>query len=519
MNYWELGTFIAYFIAVIAVGLYFFRKSKGGSEKDYFLGGRNMNGIVAAFSAGASDMSAWVLMGLPGAICFAGFGQIWISIGLLAGTILAWIFVAPRLRRFAIKAGDSITVPQFFTNRFKEKNPTLRIACAVIFMVAYCLYAASSITACGTVFEKIMPVAKDYKVIVEIVAALIIVAYTLLGGFNAVCWTDFIQGMIMLIALMVVPIIAFIMLQANGPVAEVTTPENYYSFLSSGNFDWKSVADILTGLGWGLGYFGMPHIVIRYMSIRSEKEMRRSQLVGIIWFIIILVFATLVALVAHEYLGSEINGDNKESVFIILVEIIFDHGALALIGGLLLSAIIAAAMSTADSQLLAASSAFSSDIYKSVIRKEASDKEMLWVGRITVAVILVIALLIALFGSSSIMSLVSAAWSIFGASFGPVMLLSLYWRRFNFKGACASIISGFVVSILWMVLFNFEYYGFESVIYNTGLYEIIPGFIVGIITAFAVSLCTKEPSEEITALFDSVGSSVENEEAEKEIAE
>ena len=516
MNYWELAAFIAYFLVVIGVGIYFFTKSRGGNEKDYFLGGRNMNGIVAAFSAGASDMSAWVLMGLPGAICVLGFGQIWISIGLLIGTILAWIFIAPKLRRYAIKAGDSITIPQFFTNRFKEKNPTLRIACAVIFMVAYCLYAASSITACGTVFAKIMPAAEDYKVIVEIVAALIIVAYTLLGGFNAVCWTDFIQGMIMLVALMVVPIIAFIMLQANGPVAAVTTTENYYSFLSSGIFDWASIADILTGLGWGLGYFGMPHIVIRYMSIRSEKEMRRSQMVGIVWFIIILVFATLVALVAHEYLGSVINGDNKESVFIILVERIFNYGALALIGGLLLSAIIAAAMSTADSQLLAASSAFSSDIYKAVLRKEASDKEMLWVGRIEVAVILVIALLIALFVSSSIMSLVSAAWSIFGASFGPVMILALYWRRFNFKGACAAIISGFAVSVLWMVLFNFEYYGFTSLVYNTGLYEIIPGFVMGLVVAIIVSILTKEPSAEVTALFDSVGRSVENYEVEVE---
>ena len=516
MNYWELAAFIAYFVAVLAIGLFFFFRTRGGSEKDYFLGGRNMNGIVAAFSAGASDMSAWVLMGLPGAICLAGFGQIWISIGLLIGTILAWIFIAPRLRRFAIKAGDSITVPQFFTNRFKEKNPTLRIACAVIFLVAYCLYAASSITACGKVFVKIMPALEEYKVWIEVAAALIIVAYTLLGGFNAVCWTDFIQGMIMLIALMVVPIIAFIMLRANGPVAEVVTGANYYSFLSSGKFDWTSVAEILTGLGWGLGYFGMPHIVIRYMSIRSEKDMKRSQFVGIIWFIIILVFATLVALIAHEYLGSTINKDNSESVFIILVEKIFGHGALALVGGLLLSAIIAAAMSTADSQLLASSSAFSSDIYKSVIRKDAGDKEMMWVGRIAVAVILILALLIALFGPNSIMSLVSAAWSIFGASFGPIMILALYWRRFNFKGACASIISGFFVSILWMVLFNFEYYGFKSVIYNTGLYEIIPGFIVGMITAVVVSLCTKAPGEEVTALFDSVGKSVENDEVSEE---
>ena len=511
MNYWELAAFILYFLTVMMIGVFFFFKNKDKSEKDFFLGGRKMSGLIAAFSAGASDMSAWVLMGLPGAICLFGFGQVWISIGLLIGTILAWIFVAPRLRRFAIKADDSITIPQFFTNRFKEKSPVLRIACAVIFLIAYCLYAASSITACGKVFVAIMPAAKDYMVLIEIIAAAIILIYTSLGGFSAVCWTDFVQGMLMLVALMLVPIIAFFALSANGPIGTVTTPENYYSFLSDGAFNWKSISDIFTGLGWGLGYFGMPHIVIRYMSIKSEKEVKRSQKIGIIWFIIILVFATLVALVAHEYLGDMINSDTREMSFIYLVQSIFKNGPLAFIGGLLLSAVIAAAMSTADSQLLAASSAFSSDIYKTTVRKDAKDGEMLLVGRLTVAIILVFALLIALFGSSSIMSLVSAAWSLFGASFGPAMLLALYWRRFNFKGACCGIISGFAVSLLWLVLFNFEYYGYTSLVYNTNLYEIIPGFIIGTIVAVIVSLLSKEPDKSVTDLFDSVGNSVEGE--------
>ncbi len=509
MNYFELTSFILYFVSVLGIGIYFFIRSKDKSEKDYFLGGRNMGGLVAAVSAGASDMSAWVLMGLPGSIYLFGLGQVWISIGLLIGTILAWIFIAPRLRRFAIKADDSITIPQFLSNRFKAKNPVLRITCAVIFVIAYCIYAASSISACGELFNTIM---KVDKTVAMVIAAGIILLYTTLGGFNAVCWTDLVQGMLMLAALMLVPIIALFAVNISGPLAPVVTPENYYNFLSSGKFDWKSISDILTGLSWGLGYFGMPHILVRYMAIKSEKEMKRSQKYGCIWITIIITMATVVGLVAHEYLGTSLDASGKNLAFVSMVRSLFGNGALALIGGLLLSAIVAASMSTADSQLLASSSSFASDIYKTAIRKKATDKEMLWVGRIVVAVITIVALLIALNPSSSgIMELVSAAWSIFGSAFGPAVILALYWRRFNYKGACAGIIAGFVSSILWMVLFNLEYYGFTSVVANTNLYELLPGFVIGFAVAVGVSLFTKEPSDEVKALYDSVGDFVEEE--------
>ncbi|MBQ3115459.1 MAG: sodium/proline symporter [Clostridia bacterium] len=502
MNVYELISFIAYFVLVLAVGVYFFFKGKGKSgEKEYFLGDRQMSGLIAAFSAGASDMSAWVLMGLPGAIFLYGLGQVWISVGLLIGTICAWLFVAPKLRRFAIKANDSITIPEFLSNRFKAKSPVLRISCAVIFVIAYCVYTASSLAACGDLFNMVLGIDKELAMII---AAAIICVYTLLGGFKAVCWTDFFQGMIMLAAIMLVPIVALFMLNGSGPLGAVVTPDNYYNLLSSGKFDWPSIANIITGLGWGLGYFGMPHILVRYMSIKSEKEMKKSQIIGIVWIAIILGMSTIVGLLGHSFLGSSLASEDKNLVFVKMVRSIFGYGAVALIGGLLLSAIVAAAMSTADSQLLASSSAFSSDIYKTAIRKNASDKEILWVGRITVGAIVVIALLIALFVSSDIMGLVSAAWSIFGAAFGPVILLSLFWKRFNYKGAVVSIIVGFVVSVLWMVLFNFEYYNFTSVIYNTGLYEIVPGFVLGLISAVAVSLFTKAPSKEIQDLYDSV---------------
>ena len=509
MNWYELSAFILYLVAMLAIGVWFFvkgLKKKNTTEKDYFLGGRQMSGLVAAFSAGASDMSAWVLMGLPGSICLYGLGEVWISIGLFIGTVCAWLFIAPKLRRFAIKADDSITVPQFLSNRFKSKNPLLQVSCAVIFVIAYCVYTASSLSACGELFNTVLGI--DGK-IAMIIAAIVILLYTLLGGFNAVCWTDLIQGLIMLGALMIVPIVCLFFLKLDGPIASVATPENYYNLLSSGKFDWNSIAGILSGLGWGLGYFGMPHILIRYMSIRSEKEMKKSQIIGIIWIFIILVMATVVGIVGHEYLGSSVTADNKNLVFVNIVKKIFGYGAVALIGGIMLSAIVAAAMSTADSQLLASSSSFASDIYKTTIRKNASEKEMQWVSRGTVALVIIVAFFIAINpNSGGIMGLVESAWAFFGAAFGPVIIFSLFWKRFNYVGAVSSILSGFTVSIFWMFAFNS---GADSFIFNTGLYELVPGFIVGTIVAVVVTLLTKAPSQEVVELFESVGDSVEEE--------
>lgn len=506
-NVYEVIAFVLYFVLVIGVGIYFYITSKAKSENDYFLGGRDMGGLVSALSAGASDMSAWVLMGLPGAIYLSGMGQVWISIGLFIGTILSWIFVAPNLRRYTIQADNAITVPQFLTNRFKVKSPSLRISSSVVFVVGYLLYSASSVYACGQLFHTLIPAIDEIWAMV--VATVIIVFYTLLGGYKAVCWTDFFQGMLMLIALMIVPIVAYIFLKLNGTVegATVVTSEHYYSLLSSGKFDWESISTILTGLSWGLGYFGMPHIIVRYMAIKNEKEMRKSQIIGSSWTGLILLMATLMALVAHEYLGNSCE-DSSSLVFVITVRQIFEKGGWALIGGIIISAIVAASMSTADSQLLASSNAFASDVYKTIIKKDATDDKILKIGRIAVVVVSVLALVIAIFvhkfNLGGIMELVSAAWSIFGASFGPAVLLSLFWRRFNYKGAVSSIVTGFVVSVLWMVLFDLDRYGFNSLIYNTNLYEIIPGFILSIVVAVVVSLLTEEPSDEVTAVFDKV---------------
>ncbi len=514
MKVFEIIAFVIYFLFMTGIGVWFFVKGKDKSEKDYFLGGKNMGGWVSALSAGASDMSAWVLMGLPGAIYLSGMNQIWISIGLIIGTVCAWIFIAPRLRAYSIKAKDSITVPEFLSNRFLAKGPVLRIACAVVFVLGYLLYAASSIYACGKLFALVVPSDKaDMRAIGMVVFTIIILAYTLLGGFKAVCWTDFFQGMLMLVALMIVPIVALIIVNVSG-VSGVAgeTPENFYSlmiFNKAGEVDtWGTIANILTGLGWGLGYFGMPHIIVRYMAIKSKKEMRKSQIIGSTWTFLILTMATVLAIVARSYLNTTLDGSNKELIFALTARQMLGFGVLAFVGGILIAAILAAAMSTADSQLLASSSAFASDIYKTVINKQADEKTVLNVGRYAVIGVTLLAfglaMLVHLLDITDIMGLVSAAWSIFGAAFGPVVVLSLFWRRFNYNGAVASIVTGFVVSVLWMVLFNLEYYGFTSVIANTGLYEIVPGFILGILAGVGVALFTKAPAKEVVELFDSV---------------
>ena len=475
MNFAELIVFILYLAAMVGIGLYFFFKSKGGNEKDYFLGGRQMGAWVSALSAGASDMSAWVLMGLPASIYAAGLGKAWIAIGLMIGYALCWIFEAPRLRRFSIEAGDSITIPQYLTNRFLSKSKALQIICAVIFILAYTIYAASSIKACGTLFNTVLGV---NATVAMYLAAAIIIAYTFLGGFSAVCWTDFFQGMLMLAALLIAPIFALGLIRSGQVEASTAFPEHFWSLTA----DWR---DIVSGLGWGLGYFGMPHIIIRFMSIKSDKELRKSSVIGISWTLVILVMSVMSACVGRMFLG-EI--EDSSTVFIQLTRRIFPP----LVSGVLLSAILAASMSTADSQLLAASSAFASDVYKPVFRKDASDKEMLWAGRAVVLFIAVIALIIAANpNSGTIMGLVENAWGVFGAAFGPAIMLSLFWRKLSFAGATAGIVAGAAVDILWLVFLG-----------GTGIYEIIPGFAAGLIVAVLVSKLSGEPSAEVEALFD-----------------
>ena len=476
MNFTELAVFAAYFLFMLGIGVFFFLRSKDAGEKDYFLGGRQMGPWVSALSAGASDMSAWVLMGLPASIYAAGIGQAWIAIGLAIGYAISWTVEAPRLRKFSIVADDSITIPQYLTNRFLSKSKALQILCAVIFLVAYTVYAASSIKACGTLFNSVMGI--DTTVAMYL-AAVVIISYTFLGGFSAVCWTDFFQGLLMLGALLIAPIFALGMVNAGQGAANVVLPENYWNLFTN----WK---DIVSGLGWGLGYFGMPHIIIRFMSLESQKALKKSAKIGITWTTLIVLFSVIAGCAGHLLLGDIAD---SSTVFIQMVRKLFP----ALISGVLLSAILAAAMSTADSQLLAASSAFASDVYKPVVRKnKASEKEMQWAGRFVVLAIAVIAVLIAANpNSGTIMGLVENAWGVFGAAFGPAILLSLFWKRFNFAGAVAGILVGAIVDIGWFAFLS-----------STGIYEIIPGFFLGGAAAIVVTLVTKAPGQAVEELFD-----------------
>ena len=474
----EVIVFIIYLIFMVGIGVFFFVKTRSGGEKVFFLGGRKMGAWVTALSAGASDMSAWVLMGLPTSVYALGLGQVWIPIGLAAGYTCSWLLEAPRLRRFSIVANDSITIPQYLTNRFLSKSKALQVVCAAVFLFAYAIYAASSIKACGTLFHTVIGI--DAQLAMYL-AALIIVGYTFLGGFSAVCWTDFFQGLLILGAMLIAPIFAASMLDASA-FASAGIEAGYWNMFAS----WK---DIVSGLAWGFGYFGMPHIIIRFMSLKSQKELKKSAKIGIAWTVLIVIFATVIGIVGRLLLGYDASTADNSLVFINMVRQIFP----AVISGVLLSAVLAASMSTADSQLLAASSAFASDVYKPVFRKnKAGDREMLWVGRLVVLAVAGVALLVASNpNSGSIMDMVSNAWGVFGAAFGPAILLSLFWRRFNFAGAVAGIVVGAAADICWFVFLG-----------STGIYELFPGFVAGLIGAVVVTLCTKAPDEAVEKLFD-----------------
>ncbi len=484
----EVLAFVLYFIVVLAIGLYFFFKSKGNSEKDYFLGGRQMGPWVTAMSAQASDMSAWLLMGLPGSILAFGLGQAWIGIGLAIGTALNWIFVAKRLRKFSKASGDSITLPQYLSNRFATANPALKIICAIVFMVSFTLYVASAFSAGSKVFGDLFPKLGEERAM--IIFAVIILVYTFLGGYKAVCWTDFFQGLLMLAALIAVPIVVYLTQNLDAEaLKDISVNGTTYSF--GANLFGATWQEIVSGLGWGLGYFGMPHILVRFMGIEKPSMVKKSATVAIIWVVISLFAAILIAYLGRMVVGAELLAKGaQELVFVTLARRLFP----GFIAGILLAAIIAASMSTADSQLLVASSSFTSDIYKPIIRKKASEKEILWVGRLVVVIVAVIAYFIASSkgkGAQAVMDMVSNAWALFGGAFGPVVLLSLFWKRFTYSGAIAGIVAGAVTDILWYMYMA-----------STGVYEIVPAFIVGFVVCVIVTLMTKKPSQEVEAIFE-----------------
>ena len=503
----QILAFVFYFAVVLAIGIYFFLKTKGGGEKEYFLGGRQMGPWVTAMSAQASDMSGWLLMGFPGSILAFGMGKVWIGIGLALGTIANWILVAQRLRRFSAASGDAITLPQYLTNRFASSNPALKVACAVIFLIAFTVYVASGFVAGTKVFVSVCPALQGRGLLAMVIFAALILCYTFLGGYKAVCWTDFFQGIMMLCALLLVPIAMSATGKFDPAYAEAFTSGDFTANAFGSDPFAAKWNDIISGLGWGLGYFGMPHILVRFMGIKDPKEVKKSAWIACIWVVLSLGAAIAIAILARTYLlnGTEslaaklLPGSAQQMVFVTVVNAMFP----AFFAGILLAAIIAASMSTADSQLLVASSAFSSDFYQPVVRKnKATDAEMLWVGRFVVMIVAFVAFYIAASGlgkpgswASSIMDMVENAWGLFGAAFGPVVILSLFWRRFNYAGALAGIIAGAVVDIVCL-------YKLSGWLGGTYLYEIVPGFIAGFVVAIVATLLTKKPGAEVDAIFD-----------------
>ncbi len=468
-----------YFAMMIGIGAMFFKKSN--SLSDYILGGRGLGSFVTAMSAQASDMSGWLLMGLPGAIYMAGLGEAWIGIGLALGTYLNWLLVAKRLRVYTEVAGDSLTLPEFFENRFKIKGGSMRLISGILIFVFFLIYTASGFSAGGKLFELIVGI--DYQVAV-IITTVIIVLYTFLGGFMAVCWTDLIQGILMILAIVIVPIVAFNAIGGMDALSAnlASSPAAFSDFFT--NIDGGSIGfiAIVSSLAWGLGYCGMPHVLVRFMAIKDAKMIKRSRRIATTWVVISLACSIIIGLLGRVYLsGNPLDAVTSETVFIVMVD--------SLMPGFL--AILAAIMSTADSQLLVVASSVSSDILPKFTKKEVGQKSLVWISRIAIIVVSIVACIIALDENSSIMGLVSYAWAGFGAAFGPCVILSLYWKRFTYKGAIAGMVAGGLTVILW------ETFGSPL-----GLYSIVPGFLLALILCIGVSLADKAPSKEVIDQFD-----------------
>ena len=467
-------TFFCYFLFLMWVGIYFYKKTT--SIEDYLLGGRNMGSWVTALSAQASDMSGWLLMGLPGAVYLSGVNQSWIAIGLFIGTWVNWILVAPRLRVYTERT-NALTLSTFFEERFKDPTGLLRIISAIIILIFFTIYASSGLVGAGKLFESMFNI--NYTVAV-IVGAVIMIMYTFLGGFMAVCWTDLVQGALMFFAIICVPAVAFFHAGGvDGVQAAIAAKQISTSIFSDGKGPISFLAIISTA-AWGLGYFGQPHILARFMSIKSVKELPKTITIAIVWVFISLLGAVIVGLIAIPLFDNLAEG-NQEKVFIYMIERFFNPW----IGGILLAAILAAIMSTIDSQLLVSSSALTEDFYKHFIKKEATELEQIWVGRFCVLIIALIAIILALTPGNTVLGLVSYAWGGFGAAFGPIVLVSLFSRKTSWQSALGGMITGTIVLVLW-----------KNLGLGSAMYEIVPGFIANFAAIFLLNIKFKADESE-----------------------
>lgn len=482
--------FVLYLVMMLVIGIVAFKRTS--NTTDYYLGGRSLGKWVVSISAQASDMSGWLLMGLPGAAYLSGLEAGWIAVGLAIGTYFNWKLVAKRLRNYTEICGNSITIPGFLGNRYRDEQHIIRIVSALFILIFFLVYTASGFVSGAKLFSTVFDI--DYMVAL-LIAVLVVVSYTFAGGFFAVCWTDLVQGILMFMAIVIVPVAA---MESMGGLSETlaninsVNPQLLDAFTTS---DGSRVAliSVVSSLAWGLGYFGQPHILVRFMGIKNAEEIKHSRRIAMVWVIFSLVAAVLVGLLGRVYLGEDLSATAGETVYIKMVLSIFP----IVLAGLFLAAILAAIMSTADSQLLVTASAITEDFYKAKLRKNASEKELMIVSRFTVIIVAIIAAVIATNPNNTVLGLVENAWAGFGATFGPIVLFSLFWKRTTKRGAIAGMITGGVSVIIWRRL-GVTLGGIF------GLYEIVPGFLFSALVIYIISKLDKEPSQDIIDEFEKV---------------
>ncbi len=485
----ETGTLVAlaiYFALMLAIGLHAWRSS-GGNSEGYLLAGRGLSPSVAALSAGASDMSGWLLLGLPGALYAVGLVEAWIGVGLFIGALINWIVVAPRLREQTERLGNALTIPEWLANRFPQQAIVLRVLCALIIVIFFAVYTAAGMVAGGKLFETsfaglIDPTFMSDYLFGILLTAGVVLAYTMIGGFLAVSLTDFVQGLIMVAALIVMPLVVMFGPGGSAGGSIVAVPQPGFLSLTEG----LTFIGFLSAVTWGLGYFGQPHIIVRFMAIRSVADVPTARNIGIAWMGVCLVGAIGIGLAGRAYV--ERNGlvlDDPETIFIVLADLLFDP----LVTGFLLAALLAAVMSTISSQLLVASSSLTEDIYRLFFRQDCSEREAVNVSRLSVLLVAIAAIAIAADPDSEVLGLVANAWAGFGAAFGPLVVLALTWDRMTGAGAVAGLATGAAVVGLWIALgWNTRFIG------GAGLYEIIPGFVASWLAIVVVSRLTAPAS-------------------------
>ncbi|GHG68368.1 sodium:proline symporter [Alishewanella longhuensis] len=487
----ETATLISlalYFLAMIGIGLYAY-KTTDNDVSGYMLGGRKLGPGVTALSAGASDMSGWMLMGLPGAMYISGLSSTWIAVGLLVGAFLNYLIVAPRLRVYTELAQDAITLPDYFEKRFEDKTRLLRIVSSLVIVIFFTLYTSSGVVGGGKLFESSFNL--DYELGLYITAGVVVI-YTLIGGFMAVSLTDFVQGCLMFLALVLVPVVA---IQHLGGITEVN---QIVSNINPELMNWvgaSSALAIISALSWGLGYFGQPHIIVRFMAIRSVKDIKTARRIGMSWMLVTIVGAVMTGFVGIAYVAkTQMTLADPETIFIVFSQFLFHP----LISGFLLAAILAAIMSTISSQLLVTSSSLTEDFYKTFVNRSASQTELVVVGRLSVLLVALIAIALAYDRESSVLQLVSNAWAGFGAAFGPLIILSLYWKRMTFAGALSGIIVGASTVLFWI----YAPIQIDGQTLSALMYEIVPGVILSTLAIVGVSLADKAPTMSMQQLFE-----------------